>query len=95
MIYYGALQRGHRRRIVAIMSNALPPFVYQAMADVRTGVDDVDRRVVAMLQQRFGYKDAAARFMTNRTVVSDQRARPTCWRRSKRPPTRRGSTVRR
>ena len=42
------------------------------MADVRAGVDDVDRRIVALLQRRFGYMDAAARIKPDRSAVRDE-----------------------
>lgn len=42
------------------------------MADVREGVDEVDRRLVALLQRRFGYMDAAARIKPDREAVRDQ-----------------------
>ena len=42
------------------------------MAEVRAGVDDVDRRLVALIQRRFGYMDAAARIKPNREAVRDE-----------------------
>ncbi|WP_037503921.1 chorismate mutase [Sphingomonas jaspsi] len=42
------------------------------MADVRSGVDAVDRELVALLQRRFGYMDAAARIKPDRGAVRDQ-----------------------
>jgi len=42
------------------------------MAEVRAGVDDVDRQVVALLQRRFGYMDAAARIKPDRSAVRDE-----------------------
>ena len=46
------------------------------MAEVRSGVDDVDRRLVALLERRFGYMNAAARIKPDRTAVRDE------WRKS-------------
>ena len=43
------------------------------MTQVRAGVDDVDRRLVALLARRFGYMDAAARIKPTREVVRDER----------------------
>lgn len=44
----------------------------QTMADVRTGVDALDRELVALLAQRFGYMDAAARIKADRGAVRDE-----------------------
>ena len=50
----------------------LDPAECATMAQVRTGVDDVDRRIVALLQRRFGYMDAAARIKPDREAVRDE-----------------------
>jgi isochorismate pyruvate lyase len=42
------------------------------MKDVRAGVDEVDRLLVALLTRRQGYMDAAARVKSSRTVVRDE-----------------------
>jgi isochorismate pyruvate lyase len=42
------------------------------MAEVRSGVDDVDRQLVALLKRRFGYMDAAARIKPDRELVRDE-----------------------
>jgi isochorismate pyruvate lyase len=42
------------------------------MAEVRTGVDEVDRQVVALIARRFGYMDAAARIKPDRSAVRDE-----------------------
>lgn len=42
------------------------------MTEVRAGVDDVDRRIVALLRRRFGYMDAAARIKPDRGAVRDE-----------------------
>lgn len=42
------------------------------MTDVRAGVDQVDRELVALLVRRFGYMDAAARIKTERSAVRDE-----------------------
>ena len=42
-----------------------------SMADVREGVDAIDRMLVALLSERQGYMDAAARIKTDRGVVRD------------------------
>ena len=43
------------------------------MAEVRAGVDQVDRELVALLARRFGYMDAAARIKPAREAVRDER----------------------
>ena len=42
------------------------------MAEVRAGVDQVDRELVALLVRRFGYMDAAARIKQSRGAVRDE-----------------------
>ncbi len=42
------------------------------MTEVRAGVDDVDRQVVALLKRRFDYMDAAARIKPDRSAVRDE-----------------------
>jgi isochorismate pyruvate lyase len=42
------------------------------MTEVRAGVDDVDRGIVALLKRRFGYMDAAARIKPDRSAVRDE-----------------------
>lgn len=42
------------------------------MAQVRAGVDQVDREMVALLARRFGYMDAAARIKPERGHVRDE-----------------------
>ena len=54
------------------MSDILDPENCTTMAEVRAGVDDVDRRVVALLKRRFGYMDAAARIKPDRAAVRDE-----------------------
>jgi isochorismate pyruvate lyase len=44
----------------------------QTMADVRAGVDALDRELVALLSRRFGYMNAAARIKTDREAVRDE-----------------------
>ena len=42
------------------------------MAQVRAGVDQVDRELVAALARRFAYMDAAARIKPSREAVRDE-----------------------
>jgi len=54
------------------MTDILHPADCTTMAEVRAGVDDVDRQVVALLKRRFGYMDAAARIKLDRSAVRDE-----------------------
>lgn len=58
------------------MTDIRDPADCTTMTEVRAGVDDVDRRVIALLQRRFGYMDAAARIKPDRSSVRDE------WRKS-------------
>lgn len=42
------------------------------MAEVRAGVDQVDRELVVLLRRRFDYMDAAARIKPERGAVRDE-----------------------
>lgn len=42
------------------------------MKDVRQGVDEIDRMLVALITRRQGYMDAAARIKTDRATVLDE-----------------------
>jgi isochorismate pyruvate lyase len=42
------------------------------MADVRAGVDAIDRALVALLAERFAFMDAAARIKESRHAVRDE-----------------------
>ena len=44
----------------------------QTMAEVREGVDALDRELVALLATRFGYMRAAARIKPTRDAVRDE-----------------------
>ncbi len=50
----------------------LPPADCTTMAEVRAGVDHLDRELVALLARRFGYMDAAARIKPDRGAVRDE-----------------------
>jgi len=54
------------------MTEIFEPQDCTTMAEVRAGVDDVDRKIVALLARRFGYMDAAARIKPDRSVVRDE-----------------------
>jgi len=48
------------------------PGACRDMKDVRAGVDEIDRMLVALIARRQGYMDAAARIKPNRSVVRDE-----------------------
>ena len=54
------------------MSQILDPADCTTMTQVREGVDDIDRQVVALITRRFGYMDAAARIKPVREAVRDE-----------------------
>ena len=59
------------------MDSATPPDAKrpedcQTMAQVRPGVDSLDRELVALLARRFDYMRAAARIKPDRTMVRDE-----------------------
>jgi isochorismate pyruvate lyase len=56
----------------ATMPEIREPEQCQTMAEVRAGVDDVDRRVVALIARRFAFMDAAARVKPDRDAVRDE-----------------------
>ncbi len=50
----------------------LPGAACTTMAEVRAGVDQVDREIVQLLARRFAYMDAAARIKPERHQVRDE-----------------------
>ena len=48
------------------------PHDCETMIEVRAGVDQIDRELVALLARRFGYMDAAARIKADRNSVRDE-----------------------
>jgi isochorismate pyruvate lyase len=44
----------------------------RTMAEVRFGVDRLDEEIVALIGERFGYMDAAARIKPDREAVRDE-----------------------
>jgi len=53
------------------MTDIPSPERCKTMEQVRAGVDQVDRELVALLARRFGYMDAAARIKRDRGAVRD------------------------
>lgn len=54
------------------MEDTIAPEDCATMAEVRAGVDAVDRAVIALLARRFGYMEAAARIKPERGQVRDE-----------------------
>jgi len=54
------------------VDSRVDPAECQSMAEVRQGVDALDRALVALLAERQRYMDAAARIKPNRDAVFDQ-----------------------
>ena len=54
------------------MTDIFAPADCTTMTDVRAGVDDVDARIVALIERRFAYMDAAARIKPERQAVRDE-----------------------
>ena len=52
--------------------NIVSPADCRTMAEVRAGVDHLDRQLVALLAARFSYMDAAARIKPEREAVRDE-----------------------
>lgn len=50
----------------------MDPDSYSTMAQVRAGVDNLDRQIVALLAQRFAHMRAAARIKQDRGAVRDE-----------------------
>jgi isochorismate pyruvate lyase len=55
-----------------MQEDRVPPADCRSMDEVRHGVDWVDRAVVRLLAERFGYMDAAARIKRDRGAVRDE-----------------------
>lgn len=50
----------------------MDPESYSSMAQVRAGVDAIDRQLVALLAERFAHMRAAARIKEDRGAVRDE-----------------------
>ncbi len=59
------------RDVLNATGDRIAPLECTTMAEVRQGVDALDRALVALLAERQGYMDAAARIKPDRTVVRD------------------------
>ena len=54
------------------MTDIIDPAHCSTMPQVRAGIDAVDARIVALIERRFGYMDAAARIKPTRGAVRDE-----------------------
>lgn len=69
-----------KRGLCQPSTGALPPLnsaimnpdSYTSMTEVRAGVDELDRQLVALLSQRFAHMRAAARIKPDRSAVRDE-----------------------
>ncbi|MGQ5701249.1 chorismate mutase [Sandaracinobacteroides sp. A072] len=50
----------------------IPPEACETMAEVRAGVDSIDRALVTLLAERMRFMDAAARIKPGRNMVRDE-----------------------
>ena len=57
------------RGLIQLIMN---PENYSTMEQVRAGVDNLDRQIVALLAQRFAHMRAAARIKNGREAVRDE-----------------------
>lgn len=57
---------------LVVVDARVDPSECQSMAEVRQGVDALDRALVALMAERQGYMDAAARIKPDRDAVFDQ-----------------------
>ena len=53
-------------------NNRVSPAECRTMAEVRQGVDALDRQIIALIGERFRYMDAAARIKPVREAVRDE-----------------------
>jgi isochorismate pyruvate lyase len=71
-----ANKKNTSRQVFDTMTTAADPITQpeacQSMSDVRTGVDALDRELVALIAQRARYMQAAARIKPSRDVVRDE-----------------------
>ena len=54
------------------VDETVDPADTSTMAEVREGVDAIDRELVTLMARRFGYMDAAARIKPSRETVRDE-----------------------
>lgn len=57
---------------VKSVDETVDPADTSTMAEVREGVDAIDRALVTLIARRFGYMDAAARIKPTRDTVRDE-----------------------
>lgn len=67
------MDKVHRLKPPQARAFAAPdPGDCETMLEVRAGVDEIDRILVALIARRQGYMDAAARIKPSRDVVRDE-----------------------
>ena len=71
-IRQAGLDSANTTRQSPVMTQILAGPDCTTMAEVRAGVDQLDRELVAMLARRFAYMDAAARIKPTRDRVRDE-----------------------
>lgn len=54
------------------VARTVDPASCESMAEVREGVDAIDRALVELMARRFGYMEAAARIKPSRETVRDE-----------------------
>lgn len=59
-------------RGAGLRQRSMNPDDYSSMAQVRAGVDAIDRQIVALLADRFAHMRAAARIKPDRSAVRDE-----------------------
>lgn len=69
----GLMDQINQAEGVARKFTAPDPERCQTMLDVRAGVDEIDRMLVALIARRQGYMDAAARIKQSREAVRDEK----------------------
>lgn len=72
MRFSKAPRNGLDRLLQGVRSSGMDPENCTTMAEVRSGVDAVDREIVTLIARRFGYMDAAARIKPDRDAVRDE-----------------------
>lgn len=69
----GVMDQINQAEGLARKFTAPDPESCQTMLDVRAGVDEIDRMLVALIARRQGYMDAAARIKHSREAVRDEK----------------------
>lgn len=65
-------KRGDLGQLAPMPNSTLEPEDCTSMEEVRAGVDQLDRQILALLEKRFGFMRAAARIKQDRDAVRDE-----------------------